>query len=80
MVRSNPYLKLLMIIVWNARGVAEKAFGNVVKEIKRRFNPTILVLVETRCSGEAQQAIRRMGFKKQTIVEANRMSGGIWML
>ena len=37
-----------------------------MKEIKRRFNPTILVLVETRCSGEvAQQAIRRIGFKKQ---------------
>ena len=57
MVCSNSYLKLLMIIVWNARGVAGKAFSNDVKEIKRRFNPTILVLVETKCSGEvAQQA------------------------
>lgn len=60
-----------MIVVWNARGAAGKAFGTAVKEYKRRFKPTIFVLVETRCSGDiAQKAIKRMSFKHQVLVEA----------
>lgn len=72
---------VLMICVWNARGAAGCAFGNAVKELKRRFNPIILVLVETRCSGVvAQKAIKRMGFQRRLMVEAQGMSGGIWLL
>lgn len=70
-----------MIITWNERGAAGKAFSAAVKELKRRFNPTILVLVETKCSGETtQKVISKMGFKFQAIVEAQGMSGGIWVL
>ncbi|XP_028790434.1 uncharacterized protein LOC114746384 [Neltuma alba] len=70
-----------MIIVWNARGAAGREFGNVVKELKRRYKPDMVVLIETRCSGEnAQKAIKRMNFKFQEVVEANGMSGGIWVL
>lgn len=70
-----------MIVVWNARGAAGKDFGSTVKEFKRKFRPSLVVLVETRCSGErAQQAIKRMGFTHQLIVEAQGMSGGIWLL
>lgn len=70
-----------MIITWNARGAAGTDFGIAVKEINKRFSPTILVLVETRCSGEnAQRVIKRLGYANQIIVEAQGMSGGIWLL
>ena len=70
-----------MIITWNARGAAGKDFWTAVKELKRRYNPKIFVLVETRCSGEvAQQAIKKMGFKSQALVDAQGMSGGIWLM
>ncbi|XP_028768395.1 uncharacterized protein LOC114726004 [Neltuma alba] len=70
-----------MIIVWNVRGAAGNAFGHAMKDMKKRLKPSLVVLVETRCSGiNAQKAIKRMGFKYQEIVEANGMSGGIWIL
>ena len=40
-----------MIITWNARGAAGKDFWAAVKELKRRYNPKIFVLVEARCTG-----------------------------
>lgn len=54
----------LMIVVWNARGAAGKAFNQALKELKRHWKPKVVVLLETRCSGEnAQRAIKRMSFK-----------------
>ncbi|XP_028797046.1 uncharacterized protein LOC114752466 [Neltuma alba] len=67
--------------VWNARGAAGSDFGHAMKDMKRRLKPSLVVLVETRCSGiNAQKVIKRMGFKYQEIVEATGMSGGIWIL
>lgn len=35
-----------MILVWNVRGAAGKAFGHALKEMRYRFKPKIVVLVE----------------------------------
>lgn len=70
-----------MILVWNVLGATRKAFGLALKEVRHRFKPKIVVLVETRCSSDnAQKIIRRMGFKFQLLEEARGMSGGIWIL
>lgn len=74
-------LMFLMILIWNVRGAAGKDLWHAVKELKIRHKIKIVVLVETRCSGDsAQRAIKGMGFKFQIIEEARGMSGGIWML
>lgn len=79
-MRSHLHM-LFMISIWNARGAASKEFGNAVKELRRRYKPSILVLLETRCSGVgAQKAIKRMGFRNQILSEAQGMTGGIWIL
>lgn len=76
-----PFAFVLMIVVWNARGAAGKAFSLALKELCRNWKPKVVVLVETRCSGEkAQEVIKRLGFKNQIIEEAAAMSGGIWIL
>ena len=40
---SSYFIIVFMIIVWNAIGAAGKAFSNVVKKIKMRYRPDILV-------------------------------------
>lgn len=70
-----------MILVWNARGAASKAFSHALKELCKHWKLVIVVLVETRCSGaRAQEVIWRLGFRNQVIEEAAGMSGGIWIL
>ncbi|XP_028752958.1 uncharacterized protein LOC114712575 [Neltuma alba] len=70
-----------MIIAWNARGAAGRDFGNALKELMRRYKPSMVILVETRCSGsKAQKVIKNLGFKHQIIEEARGLSGGIWIL
>lgn len=71
----------LTIVVWNAHGAAGRAFSLAIKDLCRNWKPDIVVLVETRCSGErAQEVIKRLGFKLQIIEEGAGMSGGIWIL
>lgn len=75
------FKSVLMILVWNARGAAGKAFSLALKELCRTWKPEIVVLVETRCSGvKAQDVIRRLGFQNRILEEAVGMSGGIWIL
>lgn len=70
-----------MLLVWNARGAAGKAFCRALNELRKNWRPVIVVLLETRCSGcNAQRVIKKMGFSHQIIEEANGMSGGIWIL
>lgn len=70
-----------MIIVWNVRGAAGKAFGQTLIDMKKRTKAKIFVLVETRCSGpNAQKVIKQLGFKYQIVEEARGLSGGIWIL
>ncbi|XP_075498049.1 uncharacterized protein LOC142536533 [Primulina tabacum] len=61
-------------------GVALKATNRVIKNMRKRLNPTILGLLEPRVSGShADEICKKMGFENWLRVEATGFSGGIWI-
>ncbi|XP_073045682.1 uncharacterized protein [Primulina eburnea] len=68
------------LLIWNCQGAASKAINRVIKDVKRRFNPRILGLIEPRVSGyQADEICKKMGFENWLRVEATGFSGGIWV-
>lgn len=69
------------ILLWNVQGVGKKSFSTTLKEIIRINNPSVLGLMETHISGDtAQKVCDHIGFSGQTRVEAQELSGGIWLV
>ncbi|XP_025702516.1 uncharacterized protein [Arachis hypogaea] len=66
---------------WNCRGAASESFSHTFLEIVRINKPDIVILLETRCSGEkARKIISKSGFDFYHIEEAVGFSGGIWVM
>nr|XP_025652243.1 uncharacterized protein LOC112748247 [Arachis hypogaea] len=62
------------------RGAASSAFRRTFKELLKQYKADIVVLMETRISGDnARNAIRNMGFNHFIIEEAQGFAGGIWI-
>ncbi|XP_072058021.1 uncharacterized protein [Arachis hypogaea] len=71
----------MIIIVWNVRGVANKATIRTLKEMKKNHKPDITILVETRCSGKkAEETVKSLGFRHSFFEHARGYSGGIWIM
>lgn len=50
------------VVVWNCQGAGNPKFYTIMKEYMREFDPTLVVLVETRVSGQtAEWAIKKIG-------------------
>ncbi|RYR45291.1 hypothetical protein Ahy_A07g031128 [Arachis hypogaea] len=71
----------MIILSWNYRGAASSAFCRTLKEFVGMHKPNVVILLETRCSGEtAERTIRNCGFDHWHIKEAVGYSGGIWVM
>lgn len=69
------------ILVWNCRGAAKRSFHTLISDLKRKYGFSILILLETKISGEqADKVIRKLPFDGVFRVEANGFAGGIWAL
>lgn len=72
------------IIVWNCQGAGYPNFHRIMKEYIREFNPSVVVLQETRTSSisshVAERVIKNIGWKFSHRVKACGFSGGIWVL
>ncbi|XP_027082559.1 uncharacterized protein [Coffea arabica] len=65
----------------NCRGAANANFRRNLKEILREYDPSILILVETRTdSGKADWIVQSSQLTDKTCVETCGFSGGIWVL
>ncbi|CAL2226101.1 unnamed protein product [Prunus armeniaca] len=70
-----------MIMVWNVRGAGSKKFPGITKDLVKIHKIKILVILEPRISGNtALNVIKKLGFSKYHVVDANGFSGGLWML
>ena len=70
----------MRILVWNCRGAGNEDFLGVIRDLISVHDPVILVLVETRISGDrADEVSRRIGFSSSTRMETQGFSGGIWV-
>ncbi|XLR08090.1 hypothetical protein S83_036028 [Arachis hypogaea] len=69
------------IMAWNCRGAAGKPFGRTLTDYLKVYRTDIVILLETRCSGDkARNVIRKLGFNYYHIEEAVSFSGGIWIM
>lgn len=78
---TSYFLFIMNCIAWNCRGAASKKFPGRLKDMLQGQGANILVLTETRASGQrADMIIRRLGFKDWMRVEATGYARGIWLL
>lgn len=69
------------VLCWNCRGTASKGFAGLIKDLRREFSFSLMMLVETHTSGNrALGVIRRLGFDGKQVVDATGHAGGIWIL
>nr|XP_023892655.1 uncharacterized protein LOC112004654 [Quercus suber] len=69
------------IIVWNCRGALKPNFQSHIRELARKYNPAILVVMETRVGGDrAKEIANRLPFDGALFAETVGFAGGIWML
>lgn len=65
------------IFCWNCRGTASRRFVRLLKDIKRDYSCSMMILVETHSSGTtAKRIAKRCGFSNSFIVDV----GGLWCL
>ncbi|GKV14797.1 hypothetical protein SLEP1_g25615 [Rubroshorea leprosula] len=78
---SNQSDWMVKIISWNCRGAAKHNFHSSAMDLKRTHNPAIMLVVETKLSGEdARSQAASLGFAKSFVVNSNGLAGGLWLL
>ena len=69
------------IIIWNSRGSLKPNFQSYVGELAHNHNLAILVVMETKISGDrAKEIIDRLPFDRAIHSETIGYSGGLWLL
>ena len=77
---NYPYY-LMKLFFWNCRGAGSSEFRAVINDLKKTHNFQIMAIVEPRVSGaRADRIIDQMKFDSSFRVEAQGMSGGLWVL
>ncbi|XP_061348788.1 uncharacterized protein LOC133294125 [Gastrolobium bilobum] len=73
--------KVMFICSWNCKGVGEKEFPALVRDMRYRFNFSILALLETKISGNrGDMLIKKLGFSRNFKKYVVGFSMGIWLL
>lgn len=66
---------------WNCRGTVAKGFTNLIKDLSKVYNASLIFLLETHASGQmAIKQAKKTGFSGQFIVDSRGQSDGIWCL
>ncbi|GLT80975.1 hypothetical protein SLA2020_523840 [Shorea laevis] len=71
----------MKIISWNCHGALKAGFRKSVMDLKRIHNLAMLLILETKISGQnAQEVADSLGFPKSCIVNSDGLAGGLWLL
>ena len=66
---------------WNCKGAGNREFYAVMNDLRKTHNFHIMAIVEPRVSGvKADKIVEQLNFESSCRVEAQGMSGGIWVL
>lgn len=66
------------VISWNCRGIGQKGFVPLIKDISREYDATMIFLLEIHPSGErVRKIVSKMGFDGSHITESMGQAGGI---
>ena len=72
---------IMNFLFWNCRGAGNNGFCTIVHDMRKLYNCNIMAIVEPRVSGaRAEKIIEKLKFESNFRVEAEGMSGGIWLL
>ncbi|KAK9735525.1 hypothetical protein RND81_04G210400 [Saponaria officinalis] len=70
----------IKLMVWNVQGAGSTTFLTMLSDLLQSHKPRILVLVETHISGDTDSRVfKAIKFNGHVRVEAEGLSGGIWM-
>ncbi|GKV02365.1 hypothetical protein SLEP1_g14812 [Rubroshorea leprosula] len=78
---NNSRVWSTKIISWNYRSAAKQSFQSNAMDLKRIHNPCIMLILETKISGD--QAIakaRALDFPHFHCVDSDGLAGGLWIL
>ncbi|CAI9105145.1 OLC1v1004004C1 [Oldenlandia corymbosa var. corymbosa] len=66
---------------WNIQGAGSKEVHGAFKELKNRFQPDVVAILEPRITGgKADYFVKRSRFDRSFRIEADGFFGGIWLL
>ena len=69
------------IITWNIRGAMSKKGKRHVKELVRRFQPKVFIVLETHVQfSKVKSFWENLGYTAVGVLEAMRHFGGVWVL
>ena len=68
------------ILIWNCRGAVKRNFAGFIKDLRKNYGFSILVLLETRISGlKADRISSQLGYDGMFRVDPDGFAGGIWI-
>lgn len=72
---------IMNMLIWNCRGARNPNFCTIVSDMIRRHCPAILIITETKLSGDrAQRIIDRLPLDGAIVANSLGRSGGLWYL
>ena len=73
--------KKFSVLSWNLRGAVNVAGKRVVRELVKRYNPDIFIILEPHCTFDRVSVFwNKLGYSPLAISEAHGHAGGIWVL
>jgi len=72
----------MIVLAWNCYGMGACGFGNLIKDICKEYETSLLFLFETHASKEegVERILPKLGFDSSFIQPAHGHLGGIWCL
>lgn len=68
----------MIIVTWNCQVMGSRHSHCVLTDIVKMHRPDVLVLVETKISGEKEDSVcARLHFKEWAMIECHGLSGGL---
>lgn len=69
------------ILCWNIRGAINPAGRRHTRELIKKHNPSMVIIMETHCAfKKAERFWQKLGYEASACSEAQGHSGGIWIL
>ena len=72
---------IMNVIIWNCRGALKPSFRKRVTDLVQKYNPSILVVMESHVGGDrARQITNLLPFDGAFHIDSIGYAGGLWVL
>ena len=75
------FILIMNMLIWNCRGAINPTFCDVVNELVRLHSPAIMIIVETKVSGDrARRILENLDLDGAIFANSIGLTGGLWVL